>query len=184
MSKLLMLVGPSGVGKGSIVSELRKVRSDVWLSVSATTREPRTGEVDGEHYFFVSQAEFDLLIARNDLLEWAEYAGHRYGTPKQEVISKLESGLLVVLEIELAGARQVKKQMPEVLDVMVLPPSISELEARLTNRGTEDPQEVRTRLALASMELGAQGEFSHLIVNDTVSHAMEQLIPLLPPQKS
>ena len=100
MSKLLMLVGPSGVGKGSIVSELRKVRSDVWLSVSATTREPRTGEVDGEHYFFVSQAEFDLLIARNDLLEWAEYAGHRDGTPKQEVISKLESGLLVVLEIE------------------------------------------------------------------------------------
>jgi guanylate kinase len=181
---LLMLVGPSGVGKGTIIRELRKHRSDIWLSVSATTRAARANETHGVDYFFLSRTEFERMIAKDELLEWAEYAGNYYGTPKQQVMEQLNQGKLVVLEIELAGARQIKAKLPEVIDVMVLPPSLADLADRLNGRGTENEAERRRRLELAEEELAAQGEFRYHIQNDTVSGAVAQLLPLLPAQSS
>jgi guanylate kinase len=180
--KLLMLVGPSGVGKGTIVRELRKHRSDLWLSISATTRTARVNEVDGVDYYFVTRTEFEQMIATDQLLEWAEYAGNYYGTPRAAVQQHLSQGDLVVLEIEIAGARQIKKRIPEVLDVMVLPPSFADLQSRLEQRGTEGAAARRERLELAEVELAAVGEFSHCINNDTIESAIEQLLLLLPAQ--
>lgn len=179
---LLMLVGPSGVGKGTIVKELKKIRSDVWLSISATTRPPRNGESNGIDYYFLTRPEFEQMIARNELLEWAEYAGNYYGTPISPVKEQLAAGKLVVLEIELAGARQVKHHLPEVIDVMVLPPSMTELAARLVGRGTESEMDREERLRLAEAELAAVKEFRYRITNDTVQRAIDQLLPLLPAQ--
>lgn len=182
--KLLMLVGPSGVGKGTIIKELRKYRSDVWVSISATTRAPRVNEAHGIDYFFLTRAEFEQMISADDLLEWAEYAGNYYGTPKQPVLDQLANGKLVILEIELAGARQVKEKLPDVIDVMVLPPSMALLADRLNQRGTESEAEQQQRLELAAAELAAQGEFRFRIQNDTVPGAVAQLLPLLPTQSS
>ena len=179
---LLMLVGPSGVGKGTIIKELRKHRSDIWLSVSVTTRAARAAETHGVEYFFISRTEFEQMIEKGELLEWAEYAGNYYGTPKAPVLSQLAQGRLVILEVELAGARQIKAQLPDVIDVMVLPPSIQTLADRLNNRGTESPQEQQNRLEIAEAELAARGEFRFSIQNDTVSGAVAQLLPLLPAQ--
>jgi guanylate kinase len=181
---LLMLVGPSGVGKGTIIRELRKHRSDIWLSVSATTRAARVNEIHGVDYYFLSRTEFERMIEQDELLEWAEYAGNYYGTPKQQVIEQLKLGKLVVLEIELVGARQIKAKLPDVIDVMVLPPSMAELADRLNGRGTENQAERQRRLELAEEELSAQGEFRYHIKNDTVSAAVAQLLPLLPAQSS
>jgi guanylate kinase len=179
---LLMLVGPSGVGKGTIVKELKQLRSDIWLSVSATTRVARNTETHGVDYFFVSRSDFEEMIRGGELLEWAEYAGNYYGTPRQPVLDQLSAGKLVVLEIEVAGARQIKEQMPEVIDVMVLPPSIETLAHRLEQRGTETQADRADRLAIAQSELAAKGEFRHQISNDTVQDALAQLLPLLPAQ--
>lgn len=178
--KLLMLVGPSGVGKGTIIKELKKHRDDVWLSVSATTRPARSNEIHGQDYFFLTRSEFEALIEKNELLEWAEYAGNYYGTPKKPIVEHLAKGDLVVLEIELAGARQVKQTMPEVIDVMVIPPSLEELASRLEERGTETQAAIAQRLALAQTELAALNEFRYSIRNDRVSDAIAQLLPLLP----
>lgn len=177
---LLMLVGPSGVGKGTIVKELAKLRSDLWLSISATTRPARSGEVHGEHYLFITADEFEKMIEEGKFLEWARYAGNYYGTPLQPVLDQLANGKLVVLEIELVGARQVKARLPDVIDVMLLPPSLDELAARLRGRGTEDLSAQTKRLALAEAEIAAAAEFRYVIENDTVSSALEQLLPLLP----
>jgi len=180
---LLMLVGPSGVGKGTIVKELKALRSDVWLSISATTRTPRENEIHGVDYFFVTESEFEQMIKDGELLEWAQYTGNYYGTPKAPVLEKLREGKLVVLEIELAGARQIKTQIPDVIDVMVIPPSLEALAERLTTRGTETPSDREARLAIAQAELAARGEFRFQIENDTVTEAIAQLLPLLPDQE-
>lgn len=177
-----MLVGPSGVGKGTIVKELLRIRPDAWLSISATTRPPRNGETNGVDYFFLTRSEFEAMIARNEFLEWAEYAGNYYGTPTKPVQDQLVAGKLVVLEIEVAGARQVKQQLPDAIDVMVLPPSMTELAARLVGRGTESETDREQRLRLAEAELAAAREFRFSITNDTVQGAIEQLLPLLPAQ--
>jgi guanylate kinase len=180
--KLLMLVGPSGVGKGTIVRELRKHRSDLWLSISATTRTARANETHGVDYYFVTRSEFEQMIAADELLEWAEYAGNYYGTPAAPVHDHLKDGDLVVLEIEVAGARQIKQRLPDVLDVMVLPPSLADLQSRLELRGTEGEAARSQRLELAQTELAAAGEFSYCINNDTIESAIGQLLPLLPAQ--
>jgi guanylate kinase len=180
--KLLMLVGPSGVGKGTIIKELKKHRSDIWVSVSATTRTARNGETNGVDYFFVSRVEFERMIQADELLEWAEYAGNYYGTPAKPVYAQLQAGQLVVLEIEVAGARQVKLRLPEVIDVMVLPPSLDVLAERLIERGTEDQGAREVRLELANYELAAADEFTHRINNHTIESAIAQLLPLLPAQ--
>ena len=182
--RLTVVSGPSGVGKSSVVGELRKLEPDVWFSVSVTTRKARPGEVDGAHYHFVDRAEFDAMVAEGRLLEWAEFAGNRYGTPREPVEKALAEGRPAVLEIELQGARQVRAAMPEARLVMLMPPSWEELVGRLTGRGTENEAAVQARLAEAERELAAAGEFDHRVVNADVREAAEHLLNLITDQSS
>ncbi|GFE25551.1 guanylate kinase [Streptomyces platensis subsp. clarensis] len=174
-----MLSGPSGVGKSTVVAHMRKVHPEVWLSVSATTRKPRPGEQHGVHYFFVEDEEFDKLIANGELLEWAEFAGNRYGTPRKAVLDRLESGEPVLLEIDLQGARQVRASMAEAELVFLAPPSWDELVRRLTGRGTEAPEVIERRLAAARVELAAEKEFDVTLVNTSVEDVSRELLALM-----
>jgi len=176
MSRLVVVAGPSAVGKGTLVGALRAKRSDVWVSVSATTRQPRPGEQDGVHYFFVTDDEFSRMIADGELLEWAVVHGsHRYGTPRGPVEERLSMGMSVVLEIDLQGARQVKKTMPEALFVFVAPPTFEALIERLAIRGTEGDEERQRRLETAREELAAVEEFDVTVVNDRLDEAVAEL---------
>jgi guanylate kinase len=176
MSRLTVLAGPTAVGKGTVVRALREREPDVWISVSATTRAPRPGEVEGVDYFFVTPDRFDEMIAGDELLEWATVHGlNRYGTPRQPVVRHLADGVPVLLEIDLQGARQVRTTMPDALFVFLAPPAWEELVARLVGRGTEGPQERERRLATAREELAAESEFDAVIVNDTVDAAAAEL---------
>jgi guanylate kinase len=175
--KLIVLSGPGGVGKSTIVVELKKL-DHFYFSVSATTRQPRPGEIDGVAYHFVSDAEFQEMIDKDTFLEWADFAGARYGTPRKPVQEALASGKNVLLEIEIEGARQVKKAMPQALMVFLQPPSMSELEARITNRGTDSPERIAARLALARSEMAAAGEFDYLLTNHQVEEVIEALVSL------
>ncbi len=177
--RLTVLSGPSGVGKSTVVSHMRKVHPEVWLSVSATTRKPRPGEKHGVHYFFVSDEEMDKLIANGELLEWAEFAGNRYGTPRNAVAERLEAGEPVLLEIELEGARQVKESMSDSLLVFLAPPNWDELVRRLTGRGTESAEVIERRLAAARVELAAESEFDTTLVNTSVEDVARELLALM-----
>ncbi|GES34264.1 guanylate kinase [Streptomyces angustmyceticus] len=177
--RLTVLSGPSGVGKSTVVAHLRKVHPEVWLSVSATTRKPRPGERHGVQYFFVDDGEFDKLIANGELLEWAEFAGNRYGTPRKAVLDRLESGEPVLLEIDLQGARQVRESMAEANLVFLAPPSWDELVRRLTGRGTEAPEVIERRLAAARIELAAEKEFDVTLVNTSVEDVSRELLALM-----
>ena len=176
-----MLSGPSGVGKGSVIAEVRRAHPEIWVSVSVTTRSPRPGETDGVEYHFVDAAEFDRLVAAGELLEHAEYAGNRYGTPRAPVVERTASGVPALLEIELEGARQVRRALPEARLVFLAPPSWDELVRRLTGRGTEDPDVIRRRLDTARIELSAEDEFDVTIVNDTIKDAAGRLVALMSP---
>lgn len=177
--RLLVLSGPSGVGKSSVVSELRERRPSLHFSVSATTRPARQGEVDGVHYHFVDADRFEQMIAGGQLLEWAEFSGHRYGTPAAPVADALAAGRDVLLEIELAGARQVRDSAPGALRVFLAPPSWEVLVDRLKGRGTEPADVIDRRLATARIELAAEGEFDHTVVNGSVDDAVEEILGLL-----
>ncbi|GHG68390.1 guanylate kinase [Streptomyces griseocarneus] len=177
--RLTVLSGPSGVGKSTVVAHMRKAHPEVWLSVSATTRKPRPGEREGVQYFFVDDEEFDKLVANGELLEWAEFAGNRYGTPRKAVLDRLEAGEPVLLEIDLQGARQVRETMPEAQLVFLAPPSWDELVRRLTGRGTESPEVIERRLTVAKVELAAESEFDTTLVNTSVEDVARELLALL-----
>ena len=178
-SRLTVLSGPSGVGKSTVVAELRRICPGIWISVSVTTRRPRPGEVDGREYHFVDDGEFDRLVASGALLEWAQFAGHRYGTPRAPLTERLEVGVPSLLEIDVAGARQVRRAAPDARLVFLAPPSWDELVRRLTGRGTEGPEVLARRLAAAEDELAAAAEFDITLVNTSVQDVCHQLISLM-----
>jgi len=174
-----VITGPSGVGKGTLISRLMKRLPQLELSVSATTRAPRAGERDGFDYHFLDEQEFDRHVREGDFVEHASYAGRRYGTLRSELESRLRAGVPVVLEIEVQGARQVRSALPEAIQVFIAPPSLQSLRQRLAGRGTDDEQEVGRRLQAAQQEIEAQDEFAHVIVNDELEQAEEELVSLV-----
>jgi guanylate kinase len=175
----VVLAGPSGVGKGAIVSRLLAARPDLRLSVSATTRDARPGEVEGRDYYFVDPDAFDKLIDSGGLLEWAEIFGNRYGTPREPVERALEEGRSVITEVDVQGARQIRAARPDAFLVFVKPPSLEELERRLRSRGTETDEQVRRRLEKASEELSAESEFDESVVNDDLEDATAKVIDII-----
>ncbi|MEJ1155461.1 MULTISPECIES: guanylate kinase [Microbacterium] len=178
-SRLLVLAGPTAVGKGTVAAEIKKSHPEIYLSVSATTRSPRKGEVEGEHYYFVSDAEFDRMISAGELLEYATvHNSHRYGTPRAPIDRVLAENRTVLLEIDLQGARQVRAADPSAALVFLLPPSWNELVQRLVGRGTEDDAERARRLRTARVELAAQSEFDYRVVNDDVARAATEIAAL------
>ncbi len=179
MSPVFVITGPSGVGKGTLISGLMEQLPQLELSVSATTRAPRQGEQDGVQYHFLTVEDFDRLQREGGFVEHADYAGRRYGTLRSELEQRMRAGVPVVLEIEVQGARQVRAAMPDAIQVFIAPPSLAVLRQRLTGRGTDDAQEVARRLAVAEQELGAQREFSHVIVNDRLNDAQRELVDLV-----
>jgi guanylate kinase len=179
-SRLTVLAGPTAVGKGTLAAWVREHHPEVWLSVSATTRPPRPGEVDGVHYHFVTDAQFDAMVRAGELLEWAVVHGRaRYGTPRAPVEAALADGRPALLEIDLQGARQVRATLPGAFFVFLAPPSWAELERRLVGRGTENEEERRVRLDTARVELAAAEEFDATVVNDDVRRAAEELVSLM-----
>ncbi len=179
-ARLTVLAGPTAVGKGTVSADVRARYPDIWLSVSATTRTPRPGEVDGVHYHFLGAEEFDRRVAAGEFLEWAVVHGrNRYGTPRGPVLDRLSRGVPSLLEIDLAGARQVRAAMPEARFVFLAPPSWDELVRRLVGRGTEDAAERERRLETARVEMAAQSEFDHVVVNDDVQRATDELVSLM-----
>ncbi|MDR0593962.1 MAG: guanylate kinase [Bifidobacteriaceae bacterium] len=178
-ARLTVLAGPSGVGKGTVAALIVARHPQVYLSVSATTRPPRAGEVEGRDYFFVGRPAFEAAAAGGEMLEWAEYNGQLYGTPRAAVEDALGDGRPALLEIDLAGARQVRQSMPGALQVFLMPPTWQELERRLVERGTEGPAERRARLAAAEREVAARGEFDFVLTNDDLDQTVGRLVSIM-----
>ncbi|EKV03497.1 guanylate kinase [Leptolyngbya sp. PCC 7375] len=179
VGQLIVFTGPSGVGKGTLLRQLLKHHPDIQLSISATTRQPRPGEEHGKHYYFVSRPEFKAMVEHNQLLEWAEFAGNFYGTPRHPLEAMISHGNVVILEIELAGARQVRATLPEAQQIFVLPPSLQELEDRIRQRGQDSEDAIAKRLARANVEIEAAEEFDIQIVNDNLERATRELEKIL-----
>ncbi|NLN66493.1 MAG: guanylate kinase [Clostridiaceae bacterium] len=176
---LIVVSGPAGVGKGTVVSLVREKNREVVFSVSATSRKPRPGEIDGVNYFFVSREQFEEMIRNNNLLEWVEYCGNYYGTPKDYVEKELEKGKIVLLEIDVEGAQNIKKQYPKCVTVFIKPPTLDELRKRITKRGTEPPDIIERRMHRAQNELMHSSQFDHIILNDTVKKAADRFLEII-----
>ncbi|NLO39484.1 MAG: guanylate kinase [Ruminiclostridium sp.] len=176
---LIVVSGPAGVGKGTVVSLVRERDKDVIFSVSATSRSPRPGEIDGRNYFFVTRERFEDMIQKNELLEWVDYCGNYYGTPKAYVESELEKGRIVLLEIDVEGANNIKKKYPQCILVFIMPPSLEELRSRITKRGTETPEVIENRLKRAENEMQYSESYDHIIVNDTVEKAADRFLRII-----
>lgn len=179
MARVFVITGPSGVGKGTLIKRLREALPGLRLSVSATTRPPRRGEVHGEDYWFLEPEEFSRRVSAGDFVEHAEYAGRHYGTLREELDRHLDEGTPVVLEIEVQGARQVREAMPEAIQVFVVPPSFDELRSRLEGRGTDGDDTIQRRLDVSRVELESQHEFDHRIVNDDLDRATGELVGIV-----
>jgi guanylate kinase len=175
VARVFVITGPSGVGKGTLIRSLRERMPELALSVSATTRAPRPGEVDGLDYHFLGDADFQRRVDAGEFVEHATYSGRRYGTLREELDRHTRAGRPVVLEIEVQGARQVRGELPDAVQVFIAPPSREALRARLVGRGTDDAEQVDARLRTAEAELGAQGEFGHVVVNDRLEDAVDDL---------
>ena len=181
--KLLVLSGPSGVGKGTVLGELMKRRGDMCFSVSATTRAPREGEVDGVNYFFVTKERFEEMIQNNELLEYAQFVSNSYGTPRAYVEQQLEKGMNVILDIEVQGARNIVGMIPDAVSVYMIPPSYEELEKRLRGRGTETEEQIQGRLQTAIEEARAADFYRYIIVNDNLEAAVNELDAIITAEK-
>ena len=179
MGKVFVITGPSGVGKGTVIRGLRERMPEIELSVSATTRPPRAGERDGADYHFLSDAEFDRLVREGAFVEHATYSGNRYGTLRSELERRLGRGVPVVLEIEVQGARQVRERMPDAVTIFIAPPSEEALRARLIGRGTDPAAQVQERMRTAARELQSRGEFDHVVVNDRLEQAIDEIVAIV-----
>jgi guanylate kinase len=175
VGKLIVLTGPSGVGKGTLLRSLLERHPELYLSVSATTRQPRPGEIDGQHYYFVSRDKFEQMVSAGELLEWAEYAGNYYGTPRAPVEQQIQLGQLVILEIEVVGARKINQTFPTALRIFILPPSFAELEQRIRGRGQDSEEAISRRLSRAKAELEAADEFDVQLINEDMEKALLNL---------
>ena len=182
MANVFVITGPSGVGKGTVIRALRERLPQLELSVSATTRAPRPDEVDGVHYWFLDEDEFDRRLAAGEFLEHAHYAGARYGTLRSEVERSVADGRPVVLEIEVQGARQIRAALPRAVQVFLAPPSLETLRERLLQRATDPPEEVERRLRVATQELDAKDEFAHVVENDDLERAVDDLVAIIEPR--
>jgi guanylate kinase len=179
VAKVFVITGPSGVGKGTLIRSLVQQIPALEIAVSATTRPPRPGEVDGVDYHFLGEEEFDRRLAAGEFVEHARYSGHRYGTLRSELEGRVAAGVPVVLEIEIQGARQVREAMPEAVQVFISPPSLDALRARLVGRGTNSPRDMEARMRTAREEMLAQEEFRHVVVNDRLERAVGELVTIV-----
>lgn len=179
MARAVVITGPSGVGKGTLIRSLRERMPELELSVSATTRRPRAGETHGVDYHFLAPEEFERHVREGDFVEHADYAGARYGTLRSELDTRSAAGTPVLLEIELQGARQVRDTMPSAVQVFIAPPSLEALRARLIGRGTDAPEQIEKRLQTAEREVAAQDEFAHVVVNDRLEDAVDELAEIV-----
>lgn len=176
---LIVVSGPAGVGKGTVVSLVRQRDRDVIFSVSATSRSPRPGEIDGVNYFFITRERFQEMIRDNELLEWVEYCGNYYGTPRAYVEDELRKGRIVLLEIDVEGANNVKRQYPQCVSVFIMPPTLEELRSRITKRGTETPEVIEKRLQRAENEMQHSSEYDYVIVNQTAEEAADRFLEII-----
>lgn len=181
---LTIVSGPAGVGKGTVVSQVRDNNSDVVYSVSATSRRPRAREIDGENYYFVSKERFEEMIRNDELMEWVEYCGNYYGTPKVYVEKEMAKGHIVLLEIEVEGAGNIKRQYPNAISIFITPPSLEELRNRITKRGTEPPDIIDQRMERAKKELLHINEYDYVIINDTVEQSTKRFLEILEIEKT
>jgi guanylate kinase len=179
LGRLIVLTGPSGVGKGTLMRSLLERYPELYYSVSVTTRSPRTGEIEGRNYYFISRNKFEQLVAQGEFLEWAEFAGNYYGTPREGVLKQIRAGKTVVLEIELEGARQIRASFPSAFSIFILPPSFEELEQRIRNRGQDSSEAIARRLQCAQEEIKAAEEFDIQIVNDDFETAVNAIAAAL-----
>ena len=179
LKKLIIITGPSGVGKGTIVKKILAKDKDIWLSISATTRNPRMGEKDGVNYYFISDERFKDMIAKKEFLEWAQFAGNYYGTPLSTVNEKIGMGFIVLLEIEVEGAKQIKEKFPEALSIFLLPPSMEELEKRIRNRGTEKEEAINQRLSRANYEIASSDKFDFVLTNHDVNETVNGVFKII-----
>ena len=175
-NQLIVLTGPSGVGKGTIIKEIIKKDKSFWVSISATTRKPREGEVEGENYYFLSISQFEEMIKNELLIEWAKFADNYYGTLLKPVIQKINEGFKVILEIEVEGAEQIRKKFPDALSIFIMPPSKNELEKRIRNRGTENEESIIKRLERASFEIDSAKNFDHITTNVNLEETVETIL--------
>jgi guanylate kinase len=173
--RLIVLTGPSGVGKGTLMRSLLQRHPELYYSVSATTRSPRPGEIDGKNYYFISRSKFEKLMAEGEFLEWAEFAGNYYGTPREAVLNQINSSKLVILEIELEGARQIRASFPSAFSIFILPPSFEELEKRIRSRAQDSEEAIARRLHRAKEEVNAADEFDIQIINDDFETALNDI---------
>lgn len=177
--RLFVISAPSGTGKGTIINEILKKRDKIVTSISATTREPREGEKDGEAYYFITKDTFCEMIEKGEFLEHAEFVGNYYGTPRSAILKNIESGIDTILEIDVQGAKQVKASMPEAVMIFIIPPSMDELERRLRSRGTDSEQSLTARLDRAKEELAESGLYEYNVVNDEIARAVDEILAII-----